>query len=174
MSNLTEKPKADSKSVNLKRLLLFSGLGAIPIGIAVCFIYVPPSCACRDRGIDASGAYIRAQQAYSLEHKTFTSSYQSLGIKEIPTQTPLFNISTEVSKDKVVVYGTPRDVPTDLFRLGLTKAETRSFVNAAFYDKKSQTPISISCVSEKSTLEKPPTPAFNGEKLTCPVGFTSK
>jgi len=122
-----------------------------------------------------AGAYIRSQQAYFLEHQTFTSSYKSLGVPEIPSKTTRYIISTEVSKDKVLVYGTPRNVPTDLFRLGLTKADyINSFVDVVSYDKKLQETVSIFCISEKSTLDKPPAPIFDGNKFTCPIGFTSR
>ena len=171
---MSENAESPPKKISLKRITFMLGIGVIPLAISICFIQVPPpSCACSNRGIDMVKAYIKSQQAYFTEHQTFTSSYKSLGVAEIPSKITLYIISTEVSKDKVLVYGTPRELPSDLFRLGLTKAEIKSFVDVVSYDKKLQEPVSILCISEKSTLDKPPTPIFDGSKFTCPTGFTT-
>lgn len=173
MSDLLEKNlKEGSRKRNPKRIIALTAIGAIPVGIGICFIQVPIGCTCGNPGIQASGTYLRSQEAYYLEHQTFSKSFESLKIAPIPDTTTRYLFSTEVISDRAYIYATPREVPTDLFRLGITKAEIAGLVGAVAYDKKRQATVSILCISESNTFDKPPTPIFNGEQFTCPSGFS--
>ncbi|PZV12041.1 MAG: hypothetical protein DCF20_18250 [Pseudanabaena sp.] len=175
MSDLLEKsPKEDSRKRNPKRIMALTAIGAIPLGIGICFIQVPIGCACADPGLSITGSYLRAQQAYHLEHQTFSKSYETLGIGSIPEKTKRYLFSTEVISDRVYIYATPREVPTDLFGLGLTKAKISALVGAVGYDEKRKETDSVLCIAEGSTFDKPPKPVFNGGKFTCPSGFYAR
>lgn len=177
MSNLLEKKLEESSSKkDPKRIIPFIAIGAIPLGVGICFIQVPvlSSCACGNIALDITGSYVRSQQAYYYEYQRFGKSSESLNIPPIPQQTNLYLFSTEVTSDRAYIYATPRKIPTDLFRLGLTKAEISSFVGAVAYDEKRKATKSVLCISEGSTFDKPPKPVFNGEKFTCPSGFVGR
>jgi hypothetical protein len=175
MSDLSEKkPEEVSIKRNPKRIIALTAIGAVPLGIGICFIQVPIGCACGNPGLQMTGTYIRSQQAYRLEHQTFSKSYKSLGIGSIPEKTKRYLFSTEVTSDRAYIYATPREVPTDLFRLGLTKADISGLVGAVAYDKKQQNTVSILCIAKGSTFDKPTKPVFDGEKFTCPSGFAGR
>ena len=157
-----------------KRLLAMIGIGAIPLGIGICFIQVPIGCACGNPDISTTGHYVRAQAYHISEYQTFTKSYESIGIPPIPEKTKRYSFSTEVTSDRFYIYATPRAVPTDLFRLGLTKAEISPLVGAVAYDRKQKTTDSILCIAEQGSFDKPPKPIFNGGKFTCPSGFYAR
>ncbi|BBC24425.1 type IV pilin-like G/H family protein [Pseudanabaena sp. ABRG5-3] len=164
----------DSQKRNPKRIVPLIALGAVPLGIGICFIQVPISCACGNPALSTTGAYLRSQQAYHLEKKTFSKSYEALQIGETPVKTTRYLFSIEVNSDRAYIYATPREVPTDLFRLGLTKANISGLVGAVAYDQKRDTTVDILCIAEASSFEKPPKPIFNGEKFTCPSGFYAR
>jgi hypothetical protein len=166
--------KEGSSKRSLKRFIALTAIGAIPLGIGICFIQVPISCACGNPGLSTTGSYLKAQQAYHLEKQSFSKSLDSLGIPSIPEKTKRYLFSTEVTSDRAYIYATPREVPTDLFRLGLTKADIYGLVGAVAYDKKQETTVSILCIAQTITLNKPPAPTFNGEKFTCPSGFLGR
>ncbi|MBD2178595.1 hypothetical protein H6F42_16885 [Pseudanabaena sp. FACHB-1998] len=175
MSDLLEKNlKEGSRKRSPKRIIALTAIGAIPVGIGICFIQVPIGCACGNPGIQASGTYLRSQEAYYLEHQTFSKSFKSLKIAPIPDTTTRYLFSTEVISDRVYIHATPREVPTDLFGLGLTKAKIYALVGAVAYDKKRKATDSVLCIAEGSTFDKPPKPVFNGGKFTCPSGFYAR
>lgn len=172
MSDLLEqKPEESSRKRNPKRVMALIAIGAIPMGIGILFIQVPIGCACGNPEIQATGTYLRSQEAYYLEHRNFSKSFESLKIAPIPATTTRYLFSTEVTGDRAYIYAIPRELPTDLFRLGLTKAEIAGLVGAVAYDKKRQATVSILCTSESNAIDKPPKPIFNGEQFTCPSGF---
>ena len=167
MSDLLKKNlEEDSIKRSHKRIISLVAFGAIPLGIGICFIQVPIGCACGDQGIQMTSTYVSAQEAYHLEHQTFSKS-----IGSIPEETDRYLFSTEVTSDKAYIYATPREVPTDLFRLGLTKAKIYARVGAVAYDEKRKETVSIVCVAQGGTLDKLTKPIFDGEKFTCPNGF---
>ena len=169
MSDLLKKNlEEDSIKRSPKRIISLVAFGAIPLGIGICFIQVPIGCACGDQGIQMTSNYVSAQEAYHLEHQTFSKS-KSIG--SIPEETDRYLFSTEVTSDKAYIYATPREVPTDLFRLGLTKAKIYARVGAVAYDEKRKETVSIVCVAQGGTLDKLTKPIFDGEKFTCPNGF---
>jgi Type IV pilin-like G and H, putative len=175
MSDLLERSlKEGSRKINPKRIMALTAIGAIPLGIGICFIQVPIGCACADPGLSTTGSYLRAQQAYHVEKQSFSKSFESLGIPSIPEKTKRYLFSTEVISDRVYIYATPREVPTDLFGLGLTKAKISALVGAVGYDEKQKETTSVLCIAEGSTFDKPPQPVFNGGKFTCPSGFYAR
>jgi hypothetical protein len=154
-----------------KRIMALTAISAIPLGIGICFIQVPIGCACGNPALSTTGSYLNAQQAYHLEKQSFSKSFESLYIPPIPEKTNRYLFSTEVTSDRVYIYATPREVPTDLFGLGLTKANISALVGAVAYDEKRKETDSVLCIAEGSTFEKPPKPVFNGGKFICPSGF---
>ncbi len=172
MSDLSKK-KLEEVSIkrNPKRIIALTAIGAIPLGIGICFIQVPISCACGNPALQTTGTYIRSQQAYHLEKQSFSKSFESLNIPPIPEKTNRYLFSTEVTSDRAYIYATPREVPTDLFGLGLTKAKIYALVGAVAYDEKQKATDSVLCIAERSTFDKPPKPVFNAGKFTCPSGF---
>lgn len=174
MSDLLKKNLEEGCSQRSpKRIVPLIAIGAVPLGIGICFIQVPIGCACGNPALSTTGAYLRSQQAYHLEKQAFSKSYESLGLAPIPEKTNRYLFSTEITRDRVYIYATPREVPTDLFRLGLTKANISGLVGAVAYDQKRDTTVNILCIAEGSSFDKPPKPIFNGEKFTCPSGFYS-
>jgi hypothetical protein len=172
MSDLLERSlKEGSRKRNPKRIIALTAIGAIPLGIGICFIQVPIGCACADPALSTTGSYLKAQQAYHLEKQSFSKSFKSLGIPSIPEKTKRYLFSTEVTSDRVYIYATPREVPTDLFGLGLTKAKIYALAGAVAYDEKRKATDSVLCIAERSTFDKPPKPVFNAGKFTCPSGF---
>jgi len=172
MSDPLEKNLEEgSRKRNSKRIIALTAIGAIPLAIGICFIQVPISCACGNPALYTTGSYLKAQQAYHLEKQSFSKSFESLSIPPISEKTKRYLFSTEVTSDRVYIYATPREVPTDLFGLGLTKAKISALVGAVAYDEKRKETDSVLCIAEGSTFEKPPKPAFNGGKFTCPSGF---
>jgi Type IV pilin-like G and H, putative len=178
MSNLLEKNlEKSSRKRNPKRIMVYSAVGAM--GIGILFIQKPPStCACANSGITYSGAYLTLQQAYHLEKQTFaTESLSSLGMSD---EKGSYLLSKEVTGDRVYVYAIPkepRELPSDLFGLGLTKAKEKkgsTIVGAVAYDEKRKKTEKVICIAEGSTFDKPPKPVFNGEKFTCPSGFYAR
>ena len=167
MSDLLKKNlEEDSIKRSPKRIISLVAFGAIPLGIGICFIQVHIGCACGDQGIQMTSTYVSAQEAYHLEHQTFSKS-----IGSIPEETDRYLFSTEVTSDRVYIYATPREVPTDLFGLGLTKAKIYALAGAVAYDEKRKATDSVLCIAERSTFDKPPKPVFNTGKFTCPSGF---
>jgi hypothetical protein len=163
-----------SRKRNPKRIIALTAIGAIPLGIGICFIQVPISCACGNPALSTTGSYLKAQQAYHLEKQSFSKSVEPLNIPPIPEKTNRYLFSTEVTSDRVYIYATPREVPTDLFGLGLTKANISALVGAVAYDEKQKGTDSVLCIAEGSTFDKPPKPIFNGGKFTCPSGFYAR
>jgi len=163
-----------SRKRNPKRIIALTAIGAVPLGIGICFIQVPIGCACGNPALFTTGSYLKAQQAYHLEKQSFSKSYDLLNIPPIPEKTNRYLFSTEVTSDRVYIYATPREVPTDLFGLGLTKAKISALVGAVAYDQKRKETDSVLCIAEGSTFDKPPKPLFNGGKFTCPSGFYAR
>ena len=157
-----------------KRIMALTAISAIPLGIGICFIQVPIGCACGNPALSTTGSYLKAQQAYHLEKQSFSKSVESLYIPPIPEKTNRYLFSTEVTSDRVYIYATPREVPTDLFRLGLTKAKISALVGAVAYDEKRKATDSVLCIAEGSTFDRPPKPVFNAGKFTCPSGFYAR
>ncbi|PZU99351.1 MAG: hypothetical protein DCE90_02225 [Pseudanabaena sp.] len=163
-----------SRKRNPKRIIALTAIGAVPLGVGICFIQVPIACACGNSGLDMAGVYIRSQQAYHLENQSFSKSFESLRIPPIPEKTTRYLFSTEVTSDRVYIYATPREVPTDLFGLGLTKAKISALVGAVAYDKQRKATDSVLCIAEGSTFDKPTKPVFDGGRFTCPSGFYAR
>jgi hypothetical protein len=175
MSDPLEKNLEEgSRKIIPKRIIALTAIGAIPLGIGICFIQVPIGCACGNPALSTTGSYLKAQQAYYLEKQSFSKSFESLSIPPISEKTKRYLFSTEVTSDRAYIYATPREVPTDLFRLGLTKADISGLVGAVAYDKKQQNTVSILCIAKGSTFDKPTKPVFDGEKFTCPSGFYAR
>ena len=156
---------------NPKRIIALTAIGAVPLGIGICFIQVPIGCACGNPALDITGSYLRFQQAHHLEKQSFSKSFTSPYLPPLPEKTNRYLFSTEVTSDRVYIYATPREVPTDLFGLGLTKAKIYALVGAVAYDEKRKATDSVLCIAERSTFDKPPKPVFNAGKFTCPSGF---
>lgn len=163
-----------SRKRSPKRIIALTAIGAIPLGIGLCFVQVPISCACGNPALSTTGSYLKSQQAYHLEKQSFSKSFESLSIPPIPEKTNRYLFSTEVTSDRVYIYATPREVPTDLFGLGLTKAKISALVGAVAHDEKRKSTDSVLCIAEGSTFDKPPKPVFNGRKFTCPSGFYAR
>jgi Type IV pilin-like G and H, putative len=166
--------QSERTKINFKRILLAIAIAGLPIGILTIFIQVPPSCGCSDGSKSTVGSFIRAQQAYFLEKSSFAQSYRLLGLGDgdAPAATTRYRYSVEMGKDKSFIYATPiKELPTDLFKLGLTKKGFTSLVGGVAYDKKNKTIVTIICHSEKQTLDKPPKPVFQQNKFSCPIGF---
>ncbi len=157
-----------------KRIIALTAIGSIPLGIGICFIQIPIACACGNPALDITGSYLRTQQAYHLEKQGFSKSFESLSIPPIPEKMKRYLFSTEVTSDRVYIHATPREVSTDLFGLGLTKANISALVGAVAYDEKRKATDSVLCIAEGSTFDKPPKPVFNGGKFTCPSGFYAR
>ncbi|MEH1938252.1 MAG: type IV pilin-like G/H family protein [Nostoc sp.] len=173
MPDVTKQSDLTTK-INFKRIFLLVGVGALPLGVLTVFIQVPPSCGCSDSSKNTIGSFIRAQQAYFLKKYVFAESYRllELGDGDAPAVTTRYRYSVEMSKDESFIYATPtKELPTDLFKLGLTKKGFSSVIGAIAYDKKNKFTVSIMCKSEKATLDKPPKPIFKSDKFTCPIGF---
>ena len=172
MSDLSkEKLEEGSRKRSPKRIIALTAIGAIPLGVGICFIQVPIGCACGNPALDITGSYLRFQQAHHFETKSFSKSFTSPDLPPLPEKTKRYLLSTEVTSDRVYIYATPREVPTDLFGLGLTKAKISALVGAVAYDEKRKETDSVLCIAEGSTFEKPPKPVFNGGKFICPSGF---
>ncbi|MBD2473010.1 type IV pilin-like G/H family protein [Nostoc sp. FACHB-145] len=138
------------------------------------FIQVPASCGCGDSSIITIGSFIRTQQGYFLEKSVLAQSYSllELGAKDVPKATNRYRYSVEMDKDRSFIYATPvKELPTDLFQLGLTKKGLHSVVGAVAYEQKNKTTVSIMCRSEKPTLAPPPKPVFQQNQFSCPRGF---
>ncbi len=175
MSDPLEKNLEEgSRKRNPKRIIALTAIGAIPLGIGICFIQVPIGYACGNPALDITGSYLGFQQAHHLEKQSFSMSFTSPALPPLPEKTNRYFFSTEVTGDRAYIYATPRQVPTDLFRLGLTKADISGLVGAVAYDKKQQNTVSILCIAKGSTFDKPTKPVFDGEKFTCPSGFAGR
>ena len=113
MSDLLEKNLEEgSRKRSPKRIIALTAIAAIPLGIGICFIQVPISCACGNPALFIAGSYLNAQQAYHFEKQSFSKSFESLNIPPIPEKTNRYLFSTEVTSDRVYIYATPREVPT--------------------------------------------------------------
>ncbi|MBD2189155.1 type IV pilin-like G/H family protein [Pseudanabaena mucicola] len=158
-----------------KRVLQICGLATIPLGIGICFIQVPIACSCGNPAIPIVGSYVRSQQAYFIENQTFASSYAELrmGWSE-PPKSVRYEYAYEVAGNRAFIYATPRDVPNDLFKLGLSKADISGVVGAVTYDKAKKTTASVVCISDQNISGKPPRPVFNNQGFTCPVGYRAR
>lgn len=171
MPNVT-KLSGDNK-IKLRIIWLLVALG-MPLGILTMFIQVPPSCGCADSSKVTIESVIRAQKAYFLEKSVFAQSYSllELGAKDAPKATKRYRYSVEMNKDRSFIYATPvKELPTDLFQLGLTKKGLHSVVGAVAYEQKNKTTISIICRSEQPSLAQPPKPVFQQNQFSCPRGF---
>ncbi|MBD2303798.1 type IV pilin-like G/H family protein [Nostoc sp. FACHB-190] len=171
MSNVT-KLSGDSK-INLRIIWLVVVVG-FPLGIFTMFIQVPPSCGCGDSSKVTIESFITTQKAYFLEKSVFAQSYSllELGEKDTPKATNHYRYSVEMNQDRSFIYATPvKELPTDLFQLGLTKKGFHSLVGAVAYKQENKTTVSIMCRSEKPTLAQPPKPVFQQNHFSCPIGF---
>lgn len=169
-----QRQKANLNPNFRKRLFQVLGIGSIPLGVGLCFVQVPVSCACGNPAIANVGTFLRAQQAYFEENKTFGQSYSELGLTGMPRKTTRYEYSFEVERDRAVMYATPQVVPTDLFRLGLTKAKIGGVVGLVVHNSKVKTTQAVLCVANQATSGKPPQPQFDGKNLTCPEGFVPR
>jgi hypothetical protein len=172
MSDVNQQ--SDHKKINFRMIWLLVAAVGLPLGILTLFIQVPPSCGCGDSSKNTIGSFIRAQKAYFLEKSVFAQSYSllELGAKDVPKATNRYRYSVEMGKDRSFIYATPvKEIPTDLFKLGLTKKGFHSVVGAVGYEQKNKTTVSIMCRSEKPTLAQPPKPIFQQNKFNCPTGF---
>lgn len=152
----------------------FLGFATIPFGIGIFFIQVPIGCACGNPAFSIVGSFSRSQQAYFLEHKTLSNSFQDLQLGDIDRmnrESTRYTYSYEVLGDRAYMYATPREVATDLFRLGLTKAQIGGVISAIAVDARKENAIGVVCYAEKGTSGKPPQPIFSGNKFTCPDGY---
>ena len=175
MSDLLENNLEEvSRKRSPKRIIALTAIAAIPLGIGICFIQVPIGCACGNPGLNTTGLYLRVQQAYHLEKQSFTTSFESFGVSPIPEKSKRYLFSTEVTSDRAYIYGTPKEIPTDFFRLGLTKAKIPALVGAVAYDEKRKGTSSVQCIAEESNFDKPPKPVFNSGKFTCPSEFYNR
>ena len=171
-TDLALPPKKNFKFTRKIFLCLTMLIGA-SLG-AISFIKVPIACSCGNPALSITGAFTKTQQAYFEEYKVFGKSLQELDLGNLPTQTTRYDYSFEVESDRAFMYATPRVVPNDLFRLGLSKAEISGVVSAVIYDSKQKSTVSVVCFSEQGSSGKPPKPSFNGSSFTCPTGFKSR
>jgi hypothetical protein len=180
MKNQTEPNEVSPKQkTSLKRILIMLGIGILPLGIATIFIRVPPGCSCGTTSVGKAKIteFIAAQKAYFIENSIFAESYDLLKIpqeRNLQANSTGYEFSVETNKEVAFMGATPKEVSTDLFRLGLMKESANSLVGAVAYDRKTKFPVSILCISEQQTLSKPPKPTFDGEKFTCPAGFKTQ
>ncbi len=171
-TDLAASPKPTLKFNRKSFLYLAMTFGAILGGVS--FIKVPIACSCGNPALSITGAFVRGQQAYFEEYKVFGKSLQELDLGNLPAQTTRYDYSFEVESDRAFMYATPRIVPNDFFRLGLSKAEISGVVSAVIYDSKQKSTVSIVCFSEQSSSGKPPKPSFSGSSFTCPKEFASR
>ncbi|MDZ8054518.1 MAG: type IV pilin-like G/H family protein [Aulosira sp. ZfuVER01] len=174
MPDITKQ--SDRTKIKFKKIFLIAGVAALPIGVLTVFTQVPPSCGCSDGSRETIGSFTRAQKAYFSEKSAFAESYRSLGLgdRDAPAATTRYRYSVEMNQEQSFIYATPtKDLPTDMFRIGLTKKGRSSLVGAVAYDKKHKSTVSIMCRSLKDTLDRPPKPVFQKGKFTCPRGFKS-
>jgi Type IV pilin-like G and H, putative len=172
MDNTNEHTEAISKTLRRRRFL-WALVGVVPLGVGLCFVQVPIGCACGNRAPSLTGDFTRAQQAYFEVHKKFGKSYEELQIGVIPSITTRYEYSFEVEQDRAFMYATPRVVPTDFFRLGLTTAKIPAVVGAVIYDPRQKTTVRVTCLAEDSTSGRPLKPVFDGKALICGAGFRS-
>ncbi|WP_103669119.1 type IV pilin-like G/H family protein [Pseudanabaena sp. BC1403] len=171
MDNTNEHTEVIPKTLGHRRFL-WALVGVIPLGVGLCFVQVPISCACGNRAPYITDDFVRAQQAYFEEHKKFGKSYEDLKILgALLTTTVRYEYSFEVEQDRAFIYATPQVVPNDFFRLGLTTAKIPGVVSAVIYDAKQKATVKVTCLAEDSTSGRPPKPVFDGKDLICGAGF---
>jgi hypothetical protein len=173
MDNANEHTEATSTPLRRRRFL-WTLVGVVPLGVGLCFVQVPISCACANPAVSITSGFALMQQVYFEEHKKFGKSYEELKIGATPTTTTRYEYSVEVEQDRAFMYATPRVVPTDLFRLGLTTAKIPAVVSAVVYDPKQKTTVRVTCLAEDATSGRPPKPVFDGKALICGAGFKSR
>ena len=150
------------------------GFATLPFGIGLFFVQVPISCACGNPALNILGSFAKSQQAYFLEHKTLSKSFQDLHIGDVAGLNGIstrYEYSYEFLGDRAYMYATPREVATDFFRLGLTKAKISGVVSAIKIDDRQENAISVVCYAQEGSSGKPPQPKFSGSSFTCPDGY---
>jgi hypothetical protein len=179
MSNISNQNPPDAQAIAPSRRSWWKliGLGTLPLGVGIFFIQTPISCACGNPAFPIVGVFARAQQAYFLEYKTLGKTFSDLllgDLAKINQTAKRYEYSYEVLDDRAYMYAKPSEVPTDLFRLGLTKAEIGGVVSAIAIDRRTETAITITCYAVKGTSGKPPQPQLVGGDLVCPEGYQKR
>lgn len=161
-----DKLKNKTKSGCLVWLTIFLLLG---LGSVVLSLPSLLSCAKSGKQAEAKqnvGALNRAQQAYYLEEKAFSNSFESLGIG-IPPQTINYEYSIRATK-------------TAAFNYAIARKETKnikSYVGSVFVvpdtnvdpkaDKKEMTTVGILCEALRPGSTKPSDPTLQNGVPTC-------
>ncbi len=176
---MTKQNPTNPKAIALphRSFWKFIGFATIPIGIGIFFVQVPIGCACGNPALSIVGSFTRSQQAYFFEYKTLTNSFSDLHLGDLANinrTSKRYEYSYEFSGDRAYMYATPREVATDLFRLGLTKAEIGGVVSAIAIDANKKDTLSVVCYAEKGTSGKPPQPMRSGNTFTCPDGYLKR
>lgn len=145
-------------------IFLVLGIGAFVLSLSSVV-----SCGSKSKQSEAKqnvGAMNRAQQAYYLENKAFSNSFESLGLG-IQPQTPNYNYSTRATKTAAFNYGLSRKGTKDI----------KSYVGAVFVvpatnldpkaDKKETATVGIVCEAISPSNTQPADPTLQNGVPTC-------
>jgi type IV pilus assembly protein PilA len=161
-----DKLKNKTKSGCLALLTIF-----LVLGIGTFVLSLPSLLSCGNKGRQAEakqnvGAMNRVQQAYYLENKAFSNSFESLGIGIRP-QTINYEYSTRATK-------------TAAFNYGIARKETKnikSYVGGVFVvpatnvdpkaDKKEMTTVGILCEATSPGRTRLAAPTLQNNVPTC-------
>jgi len=145
-------------------IFLGSGVGSV-------FLALPSllSCGNKAKASEAKnniGAMNRAQQAYYLENKAFSNSFESLDIG-IPTQTINYEYSTRATKTAAFNYGIARkgtknikNYVSGVFVVPATNVDPKA-------DKKEMITVTIVCEATSSGRTKIAAPTLQNNVPTC-------
>ncbi len=158
------KNKTKSGCLVLLTIFLLLGIGSVVLSL-------PSLLSCGNKGRQAEarqnvGAMNRGQQAYYLEKKAFSNSFESLGIG-IRTQTINYEYSTRATKTAAFNYGIARKGTKNI----------KSYVGGVFVvpdtnvapkaDKKEMTSVGILCEALRPGSTKPSDPTLQNGVPTC-------
>jgi type IV pilus assembly protein PilA len=161
-----DKLKNKTKSGCLALLTIF-----LVLGIGSFVLSLPSLLSCGNKGRQAEakqnvGAMNRAQQAYYLENKAFSNSFESLGIG-IRTQTINYEYSTRATKTAAFTYGIARKGTKNI----------KSYVGGVFVvpatnvdpkaDKKEMTTVGILCEATSPGRTRLADPILQNNVPTC-------
>lgn len=158
------KNKTKSGCLVWLTIFLLLGLGSVVLSLPSLL-----SCAKSGKQAEAKqnvGALNRVQQAYYLEKKAFSNSFESLGIG-IRTQTINYEYSTRATKTAAFNYGIARKGTKNI----------KSYVGGVFVvpdtnvapkaDKKEMTTVGILCEALRPGSTKPSDPTLQNGVPTC-------
>ncbi len=164
--------KASNKLKNKSKFGCLAGLTIfLLLGFGTVLLSLPSlvSCGSKVKQIEAKqnvGAMNRAQQAYYLEKKAFSNSFESLGLG-LRTQTTNYVYSTRATKMAAFSYGISKKGTKD----------TKSYVGAVFVvpatnldrkvDKKQMTTVDILCEAISPGNTRPTAPTLQKGVATC-------